>query len=864
MINWTKGIKHGIRANSFDDDMEFVDLFEFKNNELISNLSPITNFLFNVWTVALQNNKNVILSFPSINVNSVTLLAYLYINIKHRSVLIFSKGGLSTNSISSKHNKYFFLLSWSGSDFLYEDVPIGFIDNNGNLNSKIVWPHSKNSYRKNNKERIKNNLVSTNKPKILLNDGDNLTKINKTLESIVFDEETLNENSINLDIGCVIFEDADKYICDNFKAKKFIEWVNNYDDNVIFLFHFSNSNFKLLSKFKESTNSILVPFTNDILRFNNEIINSSIKYFDDKRSKKNLLNNYNLDNKSIYTFKYNLNIIDPTINKGNLDLLYNSCKECINDIDRNSIKNEILLGKSINLLNSLCNTFINPIDLTFKFNFGFGWRYVSVKTFIDIFWKKIHEESKNNQLLLKYYLEDFNNFFQELYRTREFNVNKSYGRIGKEYKLIEILSNQEDYFDNVNKVLVGVYFDTEVNLLKNKLDFLANKNPCLNFDNVEIIYLKNLFKKDINFNKYNLVLPGTLPKEFISVLRLDFKQVLFVCFDGRNRNFTQHQINSILIPSIENEKIAMDYFKEIYDIEGLSKNNCFFNDFHKRYFELKNSTDSQDLNEAINKEDSNYKNDNKNLFDFQEIKEEYDKFIKDWKPTNLDSTVVIDKNIEESNEKNNISFVLLNLSNNIQINKKLIYNKKYLKFKNISNLEDNIEEVKPKFIEKNDYIVVLDSNDSFSNIFIKLFNLNENIDYESADYWKDAIISYVGNENLSNEEFYNLYKKNGGPYKESTIKNWLKGKTIAPQKKEALYYLAITIKDNYLLNNYNEIYDEARKIRRLNRKMGHKLRFIIKTILSENNSLNFEKMGFEEQVMYDMIKDSIYKVIDIL
>lgn len=64
-----------------------------------------------------------------------------------------------------------------------------------------------------------------NKPKIVLMGSSSLTSITNTINRISVDNNDLNDeninNNINLDIGCIIFENADKYFSSKYNAEFF-------------------------------------------------------------------------------------------------------------------------------------------------------------------------------------------------------------------------------------------------------------------------------------------------------------------------------------------------------------------------------------------------------------------------------------------------------------------------------------------------------------------------------------------------------------------------------------------------------------------------------------------------------------------
>ena len=66
-----------------------------------------------------------------------------------------------------------------------------------------------------------------------------------------------------------------------------------------------------------------------------------------------------------------------------------------------------------------------------------------------------------------------------------------------------------------------------------------------------------------------------------------------------------------------------------------------------------------------------------------------------------------------------------------------------------------------------------------------------------------------------------------------------------------------------MLENHELIFDEAVKLRSVNRNMGRKLSFIIKEIIQNTGLIDFDILSFEEKNIYDLIKNSVYQVISV-
>lgn len=838
------------------------DINDSKSEYVANPLSPVTTFILNSWSHILNNDKNLIVNFPTNYLNILPLLGYLSSKLTSKSTLIFSSGKINFNrDLIARYNRNYHLLSWEGSDYLFRDIPICRINKN-TLEATIYMPRASKAYKHSYLQSLKEDLISSDTPKILLNDSLNLTKVYNTVESIFIGDEEINSD-FDLDIGCIIFENADRYLSSEAKAKNFVEWLGDTVGNdVKFLVHFSNSNLKFIPYFKESINALLIPFTGNILRNNVALYEPSMEYFRSKSfTELKVLNAYNCDHEDIYEFNFDISVVEPLLEKGNLDSFLYYSNNLLNSIDGETVKNKSYFYRIINLLYSINNLTINPDSLTFKTNLGYSWKYLSIPQFLNLFYKRLIYENSENRYLLNKLLSNLYGFYLELSQCKRYGVEGSYERIAKDHKLLEIIHNKNKYFGNDKKLIVATYFNTEVNVLKSFLE-----EDC---EDIEVIYVPNMFKSYRDFHEYNLLLSGIVPPNYFSILRMPFNKVLILAYEGYNNVILNYQIESILNPSIEDEKIEMDYFNEFYKFLGENTNNLFFNDFKMRYEEshagsvvTDESNYSEDLDEGSN---------GISIKEIFNLKNNYAKYVEGQK--RVDSHLS-DSNIGEqsyikpfsSSPSNEIVIVdLINLADGLEYSKELLKNKKYLRFKSYEKLDEALE-VKPDLLNKDDYVVVLESDKSFLDIYLDLFDEDEYIDRDFVDYWKELLSKYIEEHDLSLKAFYKLYEKycndNSEDYKGyQTVRNWARGYTIAPKDPTDLKKLAIIMGDEYLLENYISMHIEARKLRSLNMRMGRKLSSLIKEIILNSGDIDFARLSFEERIIYNKIKDSIYQVL---
>lgn len=862
---WYDIIGHDIQVNPKDGrpiKLTNSNINDIKQDYIDNPLSPVTSFILNSWSHIWDSDKNLIVNFPSNHFNVIPLLAYLSSKITSKSTLVFSSGRINLkNDLIGNYNRNYHLLSWAGSDYLFKDIPICRINKNS-LDAQIYMPNASRGYKQENLESIRENLISSNKPKILLNDSLSLTKVHNTVKSVFLDDEEIN-SALDLDIGAILFENADRYLSSEAKAKNFVEWLgDSINDDVKLLFHFSNDNLKFIPYFKESMNALLIPFTGKILRDNVALHNPSMDYFNHKSyTELKVLNDYNCDDKKTYEFDFDIRIVEPLLDKGNLDSYLFYSNNLLNQIDFEIVNNESFFYRTINLLYSINNISVNPDFLTFKININNNWRHVTIPQFLRLFNKKLNYENSENRYLLKKLLSNLYGYYLELSQCKRYGVNGSYSRIAKDYRILEIINNREEYFEHDNKLIVGTYFNTEVNVLNR---FLQSD------ETVEVIYLPNLFKTYRDYSEYNLLLSGVVPPNYFSILRMPFAQVLILSYEGYNNVLLKDQIDLVLNPPIHDEKIAMDSFRELYNFIGEDTNNLFFKDFEDRYNEsigIHKDGNSISENDSEETDDANKEISIKDIFN---LKNSYAKYVEGRKRVDyqlLDSTIRKQPNSEnnESSAFETITIDVINLSDGLEYSKELLKNKKYLRFEDYNQLDKALE-VKPELLNKNDYIVILENNNSFLDLYLDLFDEDEYIDRDFTDYWKELLSRYIEDNELSLKNFYEIYKnyctsnsENAMSYQ--TVRNWVRGYVIAPNNPNELKRLGIILNDEYLKDNYHAMHNEAKKLRGLNIRMGRKLSSLIKEVILNSTDINYSSLSYEERIIYNKIKNSIYQVL---
>lgn len=791
----------------------------------------------------------------------------MFSEMTSKSVLVFTAGNINNKKdLIRIHNDNFYLLNmvnkWGNGANLYENCSMGYLKRKGELSYKFFLPHANVAYKQYLNKNLNSILGDENKPKIVLMGSSSLTSITNTINRISVDNNDLNDdninNNINLDIGCIIFENADKYFSSKYNAEFFVKWLNkNVNSNIKAIFHFSNHDLHYMDHIKELTQAKVISFNGGVIKNNDILIESSLNYYE-HIDNLDIVSRYNLDDKNDYDFDSKIILDDVKLEKGNLDYFTDSASKLTEFINDDEIGINSLYFNAQKLFLDLNNLTINPSFLKFQIKYNNSFSYVTVSQFIDLFNDNLKYESEHNRVYLRKYLSLLSQFYQEILKRKRFHEPNSYNNIGKDYRICEVIENKEKYFGNDNDVIIGTFYNTEPGILSNQLK---------QYSNVEVKYMGNLIKEYSDSSNFNLLLPGFVPPKFLSELYKDYSKIFILNYDGFNRRNIIQQINSIEKPSINDEIKVMGYFLELYDYIGISSDNAFIKNYKKRLEKELNYNDdskilfSKPLDDVI--EYNKYEeNETENYNDYLEIIKNIEKRIS----SNQSTPNLISYN-SNSNQYLNLKTVDLELvisNSNEHVKKTVPAKNKYLHFKDYGALEEAFE-IKAEDLSKGDYVIILDNEKiSFIDLFVEIFKLEENIDKNLAEYWKDKISIFVEDNNLSYGEFHELYKKEGGQMGIQTIKNWLKGRNISTRDyKNDLLYLSKVMDDDFLLNNIDIMGEEFRKIKAMHIAMGRNLKVIMKGIIVDDFSLNYDSLSLEEQTMHNIIKNSVYQVISV-
>jgi len=288
------------------------------NNPIISkNMSPLTNLFLNTFWNTFER-KNLVLSIPDPVLHSIPLLSYLYTYKNNKSVIVF------TRKIGNEvlHFRNYYLLN--SGDYLFQKVPLGIMSEN-DIMAEIYLPRAtKKEYKRKYIEIQKKRFLNRVEPKILLYYNEQSNRISNVIEKITLDEVKLDNLNVEIDIGLIIFENVDRFIYSSYSSQIFLKWITPLlEKDVKILFHFSNPLSKYIQLIKENVDSFVLQFGPSLLRYNKELKEASLSYFNAiPREEREFIDKYNVDRPNFYIDTTEIDLFYPPLSSGNIDEYY--------------------------------------------------------------------------------------------------------------------------------------------------------------------------------------------------------------------------------------------------------------------------------------------------------------------------------------------------------------------------------------------------------------------------------------------------------------------------------------------------------------------------------------------------------------
>lgn len=810
--------------------------------ELSCNLSPLTNFFLNVFVNAIEK-RNVTIAIPDVVLRPIPIVSYLYAKQKNKSVLVFTIA-------RDFHYKNYHLLNHK--DFLFRYTPLGFISNEG-VEAKVYLPRATRDFKRRYIQYQKENFLESPEPKILLSQEDRM--VDDIIKKLVIDEEIFDNVEVGIDTGLIIFENVDRFVYSQYSAKSFLKWIFPLlNREVRFIFHFANPDSKFIQTIKEATNSLVVPFGTAMLRSNAEIQKKSIEYFrkiyaDDKR-RAELINKYNVDRAYFYENITSVEIVEPVLKAGNIDYHLRNAKEVLSKIDENRIKNKKLYYTVKSLLYMLPNLIINPSKYKKLYEDDFvGWRYYTVPQLLEMLREHIHEENEDNIVFLEDLISEIYCVYAELKECRRYGGEKTYSRIAKDYQILKTIGNAQN---GGNTIVIATQSPFERRILEDDISGLHLENGL----EIGTVHQVNLSTKELDYSKATLVLPGPVRMKYMSVLLRPYEKITVLAYEGENYNRAKEQIDLFYTYSIEQEETLMAYLEEVYNFLDVPR-DALFKDYLKRR--------EQSVNEEVRTHPGDKDKETELLDRLREIVEiepqynHYKKYEDEIAEVEGIITELEKKETEIERRKAGTFYeVVLRRIGETQIKKLLPAETTYIYEEN-----GEIQEGTPRNLKSGFHVVILDNDErkTLLDVIIEIFDLEETVDKYLIGLWKERLIKFIEEYDLSYADFYRRYKRIGGKREYQTVLNWAKGNVIAPEKTNDLFIIGKILEDAEIIEDYQVIDREVSKLRNRHRNIGRKVRKIVKEMLK--GRIDATTLSYEEYALYERIEKGFYEIIDI-
>lgn len=807
-------------------------------------LSPLTISLLN--TIVNSGDKNIIILFPDKTLRPIPLIATTLCSLNNKNTLVFTKDyRVGFKNLKNNHYKNYCLLNsknrW-GNNYLFHNYPIYYSEKN-KIIAEPYTPNAQRGQNKNMKKIFNNRLNDKNFPKIFIqNTSRELGKIFKAEETSLSNHILLHKKA-KIKYTNIIFEHFDKHTRSKDACDNFIKWAKT-NPNSKLVMHFSQES-RFIKYIKENLDCIVIPYNLAILA-NSELREASLEYFNNiSHSDYQIMKRYNLDEKHLHVIKDNISLCEEFIESGNIDKYFKNIIFTINnniDVEHLAKKNYFYTMK--NFIYSISNLAINPSFFKVHIK-SFRDLHVTFVEFLNIYLSNLDNETSKNKQYIEYILSMLSNMYNLLSKRKIYLQPRSYSKVGKDYKILDIAANKEKYFKKDRKLIIATLFSTEPRILNEDIKKAG-------IEDVEAIYINNLGKNNSIKDKseYNLLIPGIVKRRYFPELNENYEEILFLAYDGTHADLVRKQIDSFLNKSIEEEMKYMSYFEEIYSLFKLSKDVGFMGNYKKRVRKYKMELKDNNIDEQVCT--VNIPN-----------KTTIESYLDDWELSETNMKINYSqqnsgKYYKNHNEKT-IKIRLRNIKTNEISEKELPISKSYFSFYNIGTMEEG-EEKFPINFSVGEHIVLIGGDERKSMLDI-IDDLNQNkIDTELIEHWKIQLIEYITENKLKYTEFYNLYSNKGGTRHYQTVLKWAKGEVIGPMQAEDLALIGKTIGDEYIIENSEGMINEINKIRNYHKRFGRKLKKIIYDIMSfdDVNSLSFSEDEYE---IYKYIDNGIYKII---
>jgi hypothetical protein len=362
--------------------------------------------------------------------------------------------------------------------------------------------------------------------------------------------------------------------------------------------------------------------------------------------------------------------------------------------------------------------------------------------------------------------------------------------------------------------------------------------------------------KELDYSKATLVLPGPVRMKYMSVLLRPYEKITVLAYEGENYNRAKEQIDLFYTYSIEQEETLMAYLEEVYNFLDVPR-DALFKDYLKRR--------EQSVNEEVRTHPGDKDKETELLDRLREIVEiepqynHYKKYEDEIAEVEGIITELEKKETEIERRKAGTFYeVVLRRIGETQIKKLLPAETTYIYEEN-----GEIQEGTPRNLKSGFHVVILDNDErkTLLDVIIEIFDLEETVDKYLIGLWKERLIKFIEEYDLSYADFYRRYKRIGGKREYQTVLNWAKGNVIAPEKTNDLFIIGKILEDAEIIEDYQVIDREVSKLRNRHRNIGRKVRKIVKEMLK--GRIDATTLSYEEYALYERIEKGFYEIIDI-
>ena len=835
----------------------------FPNNVTLSKrLSPLTNLFLNVFSNTMDR-KNLIFAIPDTVLRPIPIISYLYASTEHKSVIVFTQKTSTPigDNLAIAHNRNYHLLN--SGDYLFGKIPIGFMVDSS-AEAKVYLPRAIRRVKQQYIQRQKDNFLKSDAPKILLHSDENNSRISNVIEKITLDESKLDNLSVDIEIGLVIFENVDRFVYSSYSSQIFLKWISSLlERDVRVLFHFSNPLSKYIQVIKEHTDSYVLQFGPSSLRHNEELKKASLAYFESKsipHEEKRFIDKYNIDRPFFYTGITEIELSSPPLSSGNIYEYYRRAMSLRSKINEEELVNQKAYYSLINLLFQLHNLSINPSKYKRPFyDPDIGYRTYTIPYMIEKLKEHTSDENALNEVYLKDLISEIYCLYLELKECKRYRENDTYSRIAKDYQMLRLLHENINQERDETHIVLATYsrMGNERVILKTETEKWGFEN---NFD---IEYIGRLSRQSFDRTKTTLILPGPLRLKHIPELLKPYRKIIMITYDGKNYEVGKDQIDLSYTYSQQQEHRAMRYLEKIYSDIGLHKNGVF-RGYDDRKSEPQEEASGSLKGEQTDAEENPLMDRIKKLLTERksQISREYLKEDEDAERIEQKITELKQKDdicqIEEANEYYRV--VLEKFDESTRVNRNLPINKSYLYLK---DMDDEVQEGYPTDLKIDNYMVLIgnDERRTFLDTIIEISGLEDSINKRLLTMWKEKLRSLIDKENLSYAQAYRMFMENGGTISYPEFLNWAKGNVIGPDDPNDLVILGKMMDEEELIENYDLVNQEVEDLRNIHKRTGRRVRKIIKEVLK--GELNQSKLSFEECMLYEQIHNNIYKIVEI-